>query len=71
MNDGLHSISSEAFSGCINIISLKVPKSVFEIGQYAFRHCNDDKISLPMKFKLKKKSIFGVYKMIFVTTPYP
>ena len=40
IKDGIVSISSNAFDGCSNLVSIQIPSSVMTIGSYAFRNCS-------------------------------
>ena len=40
IKDGIVSISSNAFDGCSNLVSIQIPSSVMTIGSFAFRNCS-------------------------------
>lgn len=37
--NGIRSINEEAFSNCVDLVSIDIPESVKDIGDCAFRHC--------------------------------
>ncbi|MBQ8287624.1 MAG: leucine-rich repeat domain-containing protein [Clostridia bacterium] len=41
IENGVTTISSDAFRGCYNLTSVEIPNSVTEIGSEAFSHCNN------------------------------
>ena len=47
IGDGVTSIGSNAFAGCVSLTSINIPSSVTNIGEYAFAVCSLTSISIP------------------------
>lgn len=52
-------IGDYAFYGCEGIEILSIPQSVREIGKSAFERCQLKKVTMPKRFKKRRKKIFG------------
>ena len=65
-------IEKEAFMGCINLKSVKIPNTVNSIGEGAFKNCiNLVKINIPSDVSMLKAETFrGCYKLIDIIFQY-
>jgi len=62
-------IQSEAFMGCINLKSIKLPNTVTKIGDLAFCHAGMAEMTLPSNLKEIGASAFSYSKLRTITVP--
>ena len=57
--DGMKSVPSYAFEGCVSLRDLFIPDTVMELGEYAFANCSSlQSIHLPANIKVIPKGLF-------------
>lgn len=57
--DGLKEIKKLAFSGCIGLVDLRIPKTVTEIGSYTFEFTMLRQVVVPEGVKVIRNDVFG------------
>ena len=60
LHNGITTISSFAFFGCVNLLEIDIPDSVISIGTSAFKNCSSlTSVNLPSKLTVIESSLFS------------
>ncbi len=69
MNDGIKSISSQAFDGCSSLGTVELPSTLEIIGEDAFASCPIEDISIPDSVRVIEWNAFAFTRLKNVTLP--